>query len=413
MLWRMASSEKIQVPVILWHPDGQRVAVQGREFPRLEVERHGNLKKTVQEAWQLATWELHDAGIAFGMTGTPRLLALSGELPAHLSWLEKDLPPLPFEQVWQRPDWQVCVRRRLEQAGVQATDFSPVHSHDLTSIVRAQTPAGEVFLKTSSKPDEMRFKEYVAADFPDVCPPLLACQVQEGWQVTASGGQLLDAVADLTAWQQAIRRLTEFQQSAQASRLAALGARAYPFEEMRERIPAFLSDTPLLRSWVVPEEKIRALQDARPTIRQALEKLAALKLPDLPAHGDAHPRNALYGERGSVWFDWSETLSAAHPFMDLGWFLGFTLHPARQTLPVRQAHPELEAHLTQSVLRAFDLPATQAPLLGAAMTLAYLHRAVVYDEKFREWQGNVPGWRPNYVPFSLRQAARELTRLRA
>lgn len=411
MLWLMADAETLQIPVILWHPDGQRVAVKGKEFPVLEVKRGSDVSKAVKEQWGIEAWTLDDVGISFGMTGTPRLRALSDELPAHLHWAEKEVPPLPFERIWQRPDWPERVKERLAQAGLEVLRTTPPYSNDLTSIVRVQTPDGEAYLKTSTTPNEARFTEYVASNFPHLCPPLLACNANERWQITASGGTLLDAVDDLSAWQQAIERLIEFQKSADMTELANLGAPAHPFHEMPERVAAFLSGTVALQGWGLTDEKIQALQEANPQIQRAFQQLAELKLPDLPAHGDAHVRNTLHGERGSVWFDWSEVQNAAHPFMDLGWFLAFALHPARENLPVRQGHPDLEAKLMNTVLNAFELPESTMPLLGAAIPLAYLHRAVVYDTNFRDWQGNIPGWRPNYVPYYLKQAVQEFPRL--
>jgi hypothetical protein len=179
---------------------------------------------------------------------------------------------------------------------------------------------------------------------------------------------------------------------------------------MAQHVDTFLSDTPTLTAWGLKPEKIATLQAARPAIRVSFEALAAHGLPDLPAHGDAHPRNALAGTGESLWFDWSEAASAAHPFMDAGWFLAFALHPARSGLPVRAAHPDLESRLSAAYLQALGCPDASA-LLAQSIPLALLHRAVVDDARFRDWHGTVPGWRPQYVPYYLGLAAREVDRL--
>lgn len=36
------------------------------------------------------------------------------------------------------------------------------------------------------------------------------------------------------------------------------------------------------------------------------------------------------------------------------------------------------------------------------MLLALTHRAVTFDLRFRVWEGTVPGWRPQFVPYYLR-----------
>jgi len=125
----------------------------------------------------------------------------------------------------------------------------------------------------------------------------------------------------------------------------------------------------------------------------------ALGLPPLPAHGDAHPMNALTG-CGGVWFDWSEG-GVAHPLLDIGWFLAWLSHPARKALPLRRAHPDAALALWHSYLRALNV--TEADnLLADVMGLALMHRVLVYHERFHRWQGTVQGWRPEYVPYYLR-----------
>lgn len=414
MLQRMSEREAVQVPVLLWHPDGRRVAVQDGAFPTITVKLGDDVGRAVQEAWNLPVWLLDDAGVSFGLQGgVPRLRALAEDFPSGLEWQEVTLPDLPFERVWQRPDWPEVVQERLARAGLVNAQAKPLYANDLVCIVQAEHDGETSYLKASLSGREVRNTALVSQCWPHLAAPLIHAVPQEGWMVTQSGGKLLDGVADLSAWTQAIRRLAEFQRRADAKALAELGCPAYPLAQMSEKVPDFLSQTQVLQDWGLATEKISALQNSLPSISQAFKRLAALGLPDLPAHGDTHVRNALHGECGSVWFDWSEVSSAAHPLMDFGWFLAFALHPAREKLPIRQAQPELENKLISAVLNALDLPPETAPLVSAAIPLAYLHRAVIYDAAFRDWQGNIPNWRPNYVPYYLRQAVGELPRLTA
>jgi len=103
--------------------------------------------------------------------------------------------------------------------------------------------------------------------------------------------------------------------------------------------------------------------------------------------------NALIG-CGGIWFDWSEAC-VAHPHLDVGWFLA-----REKLLPPRQTYPDVAATLWQTYLRIFHLPETTG--LNDAVTLALMHRALVYHEKFGSWQGTIPGWRPESVPYTLR-----------
>ncbi|THF71395.1 hypothetical protein E7T06_03400 [Deinococcus sp. Arct2-2] len=369
----------------------------------------------IHAEWNVETWLLHDGGLSFGMEGTPRLQALSNVVPDGMAWEVAAVPPLPGAREWQRPGWLSALKARLEgvlsEHGLSpAGPLKLLSSNDLATVVEAATLADSVFLKVAAHPREVAVTSHLARQHPAFLPPVLYANTATNTLVTRSGGSLLDGVGELEAWTVALHQLARFQTDADASALAALGCPAWPLLDMAQRVDAFLSDTPTLTAWSLKPDKIATLQAARPAIRASFEALAAHGLPDLPAHGDAHPRNALAGTRENLWFDWSEAASAAHPFMDAGWFLAFALHPARANLPIRIAYPDLESRLCAAYLHALGCPDASA-LLAQSIPLALLHRAVVYDARFRDWQGTVPNWRPQYVPYYLGLAAREVERL--
>jgi aminoglycoside phosphotransferase (APT) family kinase protein len=108
--------------------------------------------------------------------------------------------------------------------------------------------------------------------------------------------------------------------------------------------------------------------------------------------------NALTG-CGTVWFDWSEG-AVAHPLFDIGWFLAWLSHPGRASLPLLQRHPDAVALLWQTYRETANF--SQTLQLSDAMLLALTQRALVYQGRYVHWQGTVPGWRPQFVPFLLR-----------
>lgn len=400
---------------IIWHPDGQRVLRCGQGWPAVKVREGQTIVEAVALAWALPVWTLHDGGLPVGQTGQPRLQALKDSALDGLSWEEIDVPPLFRARPWQLPGWparvQDSVSSVLKTHSLSLCGQPQVLSaNDLDFVLRVETTAGSAFFKVSDSPREAAVNEFLFKTLPELLPPVLWADPASSSLLTFFGGELLDGVNDLDDWTGAVKRLAHFQQKADAHALAALGCPAFPLLEMAERVDVLLADLDTLRAWGVEESCLKTLCAARPVIRTAFADLDALKLPDLPAHGDAHPRNALSGQRGSVWFDWSEAASAAHPFMDMGWFLAFTFHPIRAELPIRTASPNLAQQLTGAYLSALGCP-DAAPLLSRSIPLALLHRAVVYDARFRDWEGTLPGWRPNFVPYYLRLAARELSRL--
>ncbi|MFB9993106.1 phosphotransferase [Deinococcus oregonensis] len=408
--------------LIIWHPDGVRVLRQADGWPTLPVPQFADLVALVGSEWNLETWLLHDGGLSFGVDGMPRLQSLSDTLPDDLTWAwvaenGAAVPPLPGAQEWQRPGWFPILKDRLD--GVLADHGLPVadslkhlSSNDLGTVIEASVLGEAVFFKVTAHPREVAVTAHLAQHHPALLPPVLSASPATNTLVTRSGGTLLDGVGDIEAWTAALRQLAQFQTTADASALAVLGCPAWPLLEVAGRVDAFLASTATLTAWGLKPEKIATLQAARPAIRVSFEALAAHGLPDLPAHGDAHPRNALVGTGESLWFDWSEAASAAHPFMDAGWFLAFALHPARANLPLRTMYPDLEFRLCAAFLNALGCPEASA-LLSQSILLALLHRAVLYDARFRDWQGTVPGWRPQYVPYYLGLAAREVPRLPA
>ncbi|ANE43012.1 phosphotransferase [Deinococcus puniceus] len=392
-----------------------RVLRQAGAWPLLSAGAQADLPALIRAEWNLETWLLHDGGLSFGLEGTARLQALSDVVPSGLAWEVAAVPPLPGAREWQRPGWFSTLKARLEgvlsEHGLSvAGPLKLLSSNDLGTVVEAAPSSDSVFLKVSAQPREVAVTAHLAQQHPALLPPVLHADAATNTLVTRSGGILLDGVGELEAWMAALHQLARFHTTADAPALAALGCPTFPLLDMAQRVDAFLSDTPTLTAWGLKPEKIATLQAARPAIRASFGALAAHGLPNLPAHGDAHPRNALASAGASLWFDWSEAASAAHPFMDAGWFLAFALHPARANLPIRIAYPDLESRLCEAYLHALGCP-DASELLAQSIPLALLHRAVLYDAQFRDWQGTVPNWRPQYVPYYLGLAAGEIQRL--
>lgn len=270
--------EALSVPIILWHPDGKRVARQGSAWPTLKLAPDQELTAQLRAAWQVESWLLHDGGLAYGVTGSPRFEGLGETLPAGLSWQEAAVPELRLARPWHQLGWPAKAQALLREAGLSGT-LRQVSSSDLNTVLRVETPQGTAYLKKSHSPREMQATAHLERHFPDLGPKVLGLSETENWQILASGGALLDSVGDLGAWAEALERLATFQTSAKAQAWAALGC---------------------------------------PDAEQVLHK---------------------------------------------------------------------------------------------AIPLALLHRAAVYDQQFRNWQGSIADWRPNYTPYYLRLAAGELGRL--
>lgn len=72
---------KIQQSVLIWHPNGQQVALTRQKLPMASVAPASDLIKAVQENWSINALLLHDGGFVFGQQGIPQFIAFRQEWP--------------------------------------------------------------------------------------------------------------------------------------------------------------------------------------------------------------------------------------------------------------------------------------------------------------------------------------------
>ncbi len=353
------------------------------------------LRKAFFEGTGGRAFVLHDGGIALGLEKDRYLVRLEGAVSAPNVY-----PPLEQARVWQQPGW---FRKTLSwltaTLGETLSTVEQVSTNDLACVMRVQTEGRTVYLKASQTRLEAALTAQLATRHPDLTPNVVAWDADRRLLVTEGCGTRFSESAEQADWHTAVTKLARFQRMASAHSFRALGCPLHTFDDLASRAETFLHDVRTLRGWGLTAEQVAALAERVLHIRQAHERVLALNLPPLPAHGDAHPINALTG-CGVVWLDLSEAC-VAHPLLDIGWFLAWFSHPSRTTLPLRQTHPDAEAELWRSYLHASDLPEA-TDLLRDVKVLALTHRVLVYHEQFYTWQGTVPGWRTEYVPYYLR-----------
>ncbi len=351
------------------------------------------LREAFFEQTGIRAFILYDGGIGLGLEKDLYLVRLEGAVSAPADVY----PPLEQARMWQQPGWfRETLSWLTTTLGETLSTVEQVSTNDLACVVRAQTERRTVYLKASGTGLEAALTAQLATRHPGLTPNVVAWDEQR--LVTRNCGPRLSEHADVAAWRIAVTKLAHFQRTADM-RMFEARCPVHTFADLADRAERFLQDTDTLLGWGLTAEQVAAVAERVPHIRQAHERVLALNLPPLPAHGDAHPMNALTG-CGVVWFDLSEACMA-HPLLDIGWFLAWLSHPSRTTLPLRQTHPDAEAELWRSYLHASDLPEA-TDLLRDVKVLALAHRVLVYHERFYTWQGTVPGWRPEYVPYYLR-----------
>lgn len=339
---------------------------------------------------------LHDGGLGLGVAGENYLVRMESDVPGTP---QEAHTPLENARAWQRPGWFAQTLDWLNNVlGEPVIKTEQVSTNDLACVLRVVTEQRTVYLKASETGLEVTLTAQLAAQQPDLIP-VVAWDEQRCVLVTRDCGLRLSETAELALWNKAVTKLAHLQRRADAATLLKSGCPVYDFAALADQAEGFLHATDTLRSWGLTGAQISRLLKQLPRIRDAHNRVTALNLPLLPAHGDAHPMNALTGG-GVVWFDLSEACTA-HPLLDIGWFLAWLSHPARHTLPLRQTCPDAAAVLWSDYLKVIRIPEAE-PLLLGVMALALTHRALVYHERFEKWEGTVPGWRPQHVPYCLR-----------
>ena len=379
-------------------------AATGKALPPTELTAEQTtpegLRKVFFERTGRHAFVLHDGGLGLGLDH----LSLNREsftVRLEDSGAAPNYPRLEHTRAWQQPGWFGETLDWLSEALGKPITVEQVSTNDLTCVLRVKTKLQTVYLKASETGLEATLTAQLATQHPNLLPNVITWDEKRGVLVTRDGGLRLSETPELTLWKTAVTKLAHLQRRADAATLQKLGCSAYDFTALANRTESFLRDTDTLYSWGLTGAQTSRLQAQLPRISSAHNRVAALNLPLLSAHGDAHPMNALAGYAPTynvVWFDLSEACTA-QPLLDIGWFLAWLSHPARRTLPLRQIYPDAAAELWQVYLQAAGLP---APLLGDVLVLALMHRTLVYHGRFRDFRGTVPGWRPQYVPYFLR-----------
>jgi hypothetical protein len=355
------------------------------------------LREAFFERTGVRAFVLHDGGLDLSLNRASYTLRMEEAVPGTS---RSEYPPLERAGAWQQPGWFRETLAWLERTlGETVLKVEQVNSYDLACTLRVETGRRAVYLKASETGLEATLSAHLAARYPKLTPEVIAWDERRHLLVTQDCGTRLSDSAEPNVWSAAVKTLAHFQRTADPQVFESQGCPIHAFRNLAERAATFLADTDVLRSWGLNEAHFTALADWVPHIGRAHERVLALDLPLLPAHGDAHPMNVLTGCK-VVWFDWSEG-NLAHPLLDISWFLAWLSHPARDALPLRQAHPDAATELWRSYLQELNVPEA-AELLHDVTLLALIHRILVYHERFHSWQGTVPGWRPEYVPYYLR-----------
>jgi hypothetical protein len=254
----------------------------------------------------------------------PRAAELLGELRTGAE-------PPALRPRWARPGWRAraiaWMRRAAADAGRPLTgEPRPFYLRGISALLRAPTDGPDLFLKAVFPVfhAEPVITRVLAERLPDDVPPVLAIEPDEGWLLLEDIGSSwvleLPEADRPAALREGARTLVEIQRTIAArpddrAALKAAGSLRRPLAG----IPAAFVDAVAIDGFgtggVPVSDADRVAAIAR--VRDAVDRLADLGLPESLVHGDFHSGNAArVGGGRIVIIDWSDA-AIGNPLVDL------------------------------------------------------------------------------------------------
>ena len=224
--------------------------------------------------------------------------------------------------IWTQPAWrndaEEWIRARLTELGYSLrAPIDQPHVRPWGTVFRLRTDEGTLWFKSNIGPlaYETRLLELVAARRADCVPRLLAVDPASGWMLMADAGALVTTrhpePLPLDVWESLLQQYAQLQLDVApaAEELVAAGVPDRRLSNLLEPFERVLDSDRLVHpptdEALAPDEldRVRAIM---PRLREAVELLAALVLPDSVQHDDLHPWNVCVDGGAYRFIDWGD-----------------------------------------------------------------------------------------------------------
>lgn len=234
----------------------------------------------------------------------------------------------PFARLgWMRElqDWAGAILRPL---GMELKGFKQLNGCETFSLIRFATTQQPVWFKAVGEPNlhEYGISLALARLLPRFVPTILGTKpAWHGW-LMSDGGTTLDESPDPSAWQTAVTTLADLQIASidATDDLLEAGCRDLRLATLLDLVDPFLD---AMAELVNQQTKIpppvlsrQELSRLNTTIKDALNCLEALPIPDTLGHSDFNPGNIIVGPERWTFIDWAEA-HVSHPFLTFEYFL--------------------------------------------------------------------------------------------
>ena len=324
-----------------------------------------------------------------------------GPLAAHLSEAESGALP-ELRPPWSRPGWHAeateWISRQVSALGREpAGEIRQLKLWGISCVLQVSTDRGTLYFKAACRSplfaDEPSVTRALAELFPSNVPHPLAVESDRQWMLLEDfGNDLLAGSSDIGAWEGAVRSFARMQADAapQVERLLSSGCIDRRLAVIDAQIDGLVGD-PRVLSDLSADEAVRICALA-PELKAMCARLAEFAVPQTLVHGDLNSGNVALGDRGCVFFDWTDAC-VAHPFLDLILLLISDSGPGEQLPHV----PDARERLIQAYLggwSAFEPNDRLQQAWALAEPLGWLHQAISYQHLRRTLENTPHSWSP-------------------
>lgn len=292
----------------------------------------------------------------------------------------------PFGRLGWLRRLQDHVRSLVRPLGMELKDFHQLNGSETFSLIRFDTTHQCLWFKAVGKPNlhEFSITLALAESFPEYIPSLLATQPAcHGWLMADAGGPSLDQLQDCSAWKRAVTALAALQIESigKTTRLLKAGCKDLCSSELLSLVdPLFNLMVDLMKQQTKVPPPILSreeLSELSATLKDSLQSLSVLRMPDTLGHGDFNPGNIVVGRERCVFIDWAEA-HVGHPFLTFEYFLAHLRKDYPQRVPFEKDLRAAYAHFWRSIASAEQVAET--------FLLSPLVAVYAYAASSRAWQ---------------------------
>jgi len=314
----------------------------------------------------------------------------------------------PFSRLGWIYNLQTWIENIVGPKGVTLGHFSQLSGSEDTSLVKFDTSQLPLWFKAVGQADPQEFvnTQILSALFAEHLPPILAFDpIRNAW-LMESGGETLRHYPDLNTWLMVVQRLAALQieSGTRTSDLLRAGCRDVRSTTLLGLVVPFFK---VMQELMTQQKKIcpppllkQDLFELAASVRDALNELSNLGLPDALGHSDFNPGNILIAEDRCVFIDWYSA-HVGNPLLTLEYLLAHRRKSCPGSLAEEQRLREAYAQ--------WWLATVSPANIARALQLAPLVAVYAYAIAGNSWQDANRLARPG-IPGYLRSLTRIMKR---